>query len=313
LQNAALDANRAAAGLPANFFMANPALRTASSMLETTAGNTRYNALQIELRRRISGGLLVQGSYQHQFARQGWAQRSLREDWRYIDSTGGPIHSFKLNWVFELPFGQGKRFGSGAGRYMDWLIGGWEWDGIARVQSGSIFNFGGYRLVGMTAKDLQSMFKIRKVADADGRIRVYMLPEDVIAQSRIALSQQSATSATGYSGDLPTGRYIAPASSPDCVQYWSGMCPGTSEVLKINGPMYWKVDFSFVKRIAVHKNMRLEARMDLYNVFDTVNFIAVGVGGSALTSWEVTSGQRDDSASQDPGGRITQFSLRFSW
>jgi hypothetical protein len=70
---------------------------------------------------------------------------------------------------------------------------------------------------------------------------------------------------------------------------------------------------SFVKRIAVVKNMRIEARMDLFNVFDTINYTAVGVGGSALTSWEVTAGATDASASQDPGGRITQFGLRFSW
>jgi hypothetical protein len=70
---------------------------------------------------------------------------------------------------------------------------------------------------------------------------------------------------------------------------------------------------SFVKRIAVAKNMRLEARMDLFNVFNTINWIATTVGGSSLSSWEVTSGWTDTNASQDPGGRITQFGLRFSW
>jgi hypothetical protein len=312
------DANRIKAGVPTNFFIPNPAVAQGNAYLETTGGNTRYNAVQVELRRRMSKGLLVQGSYQRTFGRKNWSQRSLREDWFYIDSTGGPTHSFKVNWVFELPFGRGKTLGSGVGTWTDRLIGGWEVDGIARVQSGSIFNFGNYRLVGMTEKDLQKMFKIRYVTDANGLLRVYMLPMDVIEQSIIALTKYTATTATGYVNDIvPTGRYIAPASGPDCVQFNVGgsqqMCPGTKQVRKITGPMYWKVDLSFLKRIAVVKNMRIEARMDLFNVFDTINFSALGVGGSSLTSWEVTSAATDASASQDPGGRITQFGLRFSW
>ena len=59
-----LDANRIAAGLPINFFMRQPvAWPRGTPYLETTAGNTRFNAMQIELRRRMSHGLLVQGSY----------------------------------------------------------------------------------------------------------------------------------------------------------------------------------------------------------------------------------------------------------
>jgi hypothetical protein len=57
----------------------------------------------------------------------------------------------------------------------------------------------------------------------------------------------------------------------------------------------------------------IEARMDLYNVFDNINFNPVGVGSSSLSSWEVTSAARDLNASQDAGGRITSFGLRFSW
>jgi hypothetical protein len=313
-----LDKNRIAAGLPINFFMANPALAQGNAYLETNGGNTRYNGLQFELRRRMSKGLLIQGSYQYSFGRKTWNQRSLREEWFYQDSTGGPVHSLKGNWVWELPFGRGRTFGSGAGAWMDRLIGGWEVDGVARVQSGTIFNIGNYRLVGMTLDELQSVFKVRKVTGSDGLLRVYMLPDDIIQQSIIALNGTSATDPTGYSkGVVPTGRYFAPASGPDCVQYNVGgghdMCPGTTLVRKLTGPKYWKVDMSFVKRIAVAKNMRIEARMDLFNVFSTVNWNALAVGSSSLASWEVTSGQTDTNASQDPGGRITQFGLRFSW
>jgi hypothetical protein len=59
--------------------------------------------------------------------------------------------------------------------------------------------------------------------------------------------------------------------------------------------------------------MFIEARMDLFNIFDTINFNATNATGSAITNWQVTSAAQDVNASQDPGGRITQFGLRFSW
>ena len=315
------DANRIAAGLPINFFQANPALAQGNAYLETNGGNTRYNALQIELRRRMSQGLLVQGSYSYAFGRQTWRWNSLRDDWNYIPSTGNPDHAFKLNWVYELPFGQGKKWGSGAGGFMNALIGGWEWDGVARVQTGEKFDYGRFRLVGMNDQEFQDIYKFYHEKDANGVERIYMFPQDVIQNSILALYTASATSPTGYSGALPTGRYLAPAGGPDCVQYMLGMCPGTAETRIVTGPMYWKVDMSFVKRFQLPRRMVVEARMDLFNVFDTINFLAIGPTsntsttgmGANMSNWQVTSAATDVNASQDPGGRITQFGLRFTW
>lgn len=308
-----LDANRIAAGLPINFFMANPAVAQGSSYLETTVGNTRFNALQVDMTKRMSHGLMVQANYAFSFGRQTYMQRSLRENWSYINSGGGATHTFKANWVYELPFGKGKSWGSSAGRLLDGFIGGWEIDGIGRVQTGPKFNYGGYRLVGMTEKDLQNMFKFRHETGTDGVDRIFMLPADVITNSTLALYTTSATTATGYAGALPTGRYLAPASGPDCVQYMTADCPGTAITRFITGPKYWKVDMSLVKRVNLVKNLRLEARMDLFNIFDTVNFTPTGSMGSSYNSWQVTSGAQDVNASQDPGGRITQFGLRITW
>jgi hypothetical protein len=262
----------------------------------------------------MSKGLLVQGSYIRSFGRQTWGQRSLREEWYYQDSTGGPDHSFKVNWAYELPFGQGKQFASGASRWMEALVGGWEIDGVARIQSGAKFNYGGYRLVGMDEKAFQDMFKFYHIADANGVDRIYMLPEDVIKQSIVAIYGTSATTATGYAGNVtPTGRYLAPASGPDCVQYLSGMCPGTEITRIVTGPMYGKLDLSFVKRFSLPKNMKIEARMDLYNVTNAINFNATNSMGSSFNSWQVTSAAQDLNGSQDPGGRVTSFGLRFLW
>src|SRR5439155_18254145 len=52
-----------AAGQPVNMFQVNPTLTTAAANLEVNGGNTNYHGLQVELKRRMSKGLLFQGSY----------------------------------------------------------------------------------------------------------------------------------------------------------------------------------------------------------------------------------------------------------
>ena len=318
LQNPSFAANAAAAGLPANFFMVDPAQVQGASNLMYNGGTTRYDSLQIDLRRRFSGGFTAQASY---VLGEGltWVRPTMRNDFVQIKDANTVEHAVKFNWVYELPFGQGKRWASGVSRYMNYLVGGWEFDGAARIQSGDVLNFGNVRLVGMSDRDLQDMFKLYFQTDADGKQRIYMLPQDVINNSIIAMTKWSATDPSGFTGGVaPTGRYIAFPSSPDCVQAYAGQCAPLTHF--VHGPMVTKVDMSFVKRFNLGGSRRIEARMDLYNVFNNVNFTPItglaaasGAAGSALSGWEVTTAMRDPNASQDPGGRITSFALRFSW
>lgn len=313
LQNSAFNANRIAAGLPANFFTANPASLNGGAFLRQNGGKTTYDSVQIELRRRLSQGLLVAGSYVHG-TRNTWAWNSLREStWHSVPSTVGPDQALKVNWVYDLPFGRGRKFGGGVSRWVDLLIGGWQFDGVGRYQSGQKFDIGGFKLVGMTAKDVQKMFQFTERADSTGKMRVYMFPNDVIDQSIVAFSQTSATSLTGYSGTPPSGRYFTRRSDLDCVAYIAGDC-GQPETVLITAPWYGKTDFGFAKRFNVGGSRFIEARMDLYNVFDNINFTPVGIStGNSLSNWEVTTAARDPNASQDAGGRITSLALRFSW
>ena len=199
LQYTGLRANMLKAGLPANFWVANPDVVLGGAFLEYNGGTTRYDGLQMELSQRMTKGLLLMGSYQ--FGRTyTWNRPTLRQGFGRQLAANGVDHADKISWLYELPFGRGRKWGSGALGWRKQLIGGWEWDGTGMVQSGAIMNFGNYRLVGMTDKDLQEMYKIYRRKDAAGVERIYMLPEDVIQQSIIALSGTSSTSPTGYAG-----------------------------------------------------------------------------------------------------------------
>jgi hypothetical protein len=103
---------------------------------------------------------------------------------------------------------------------LDRIVGGWEFHGTGRVQSGQVLNFGNVNLVGMTQDEFRKEFKLR-FDDAKGV--VYHLPQDIIDNTIKAFSV-SATTPDGYTRGAPTGRYIAPASSRTCIQVVAGDC-----------------------------------------------------------------------------------------
>ncbi len=130
-------------------------------------------------------------------------------------SPGDLTHAFKLTLVYDLPFGQGRRFGSGVNGFVDRIINGWTFGLSSRIQSGQLVNLGNVRLYGMTRDEVQDIYKLRF---DDANKFVYMLPQDVIDET-IKAFNVSATSATGYgTAGAPTGRYFGPANGPDCIE-----------------------------------------------------------------------------------------------
>ena len=90
--------------------------------------------------------------------RQLRLRRRLVEDDRYSfrvprilnRNTGDVVHALKGSWVFQIPVGRGKRFGTDMNPWLDGLAGGWMFSGTARIQSGDMQDMGNIRVVGMT-------------------------------------------------------------------------------------------------------------------------------------------------------------------
>ena len=290
-------ANALTAGLPANFFLANPAYLGGAEVVGN-GGYTKYNSLQLELRKRLSNGFSFNSNYVLGKAdiSERYSLRTPRKKVEQSGTVGGVTHALKANWTYELPFGQGRRWGSDASGFVDRLIGGWSFDGIARIQSGRLLDLGNRRLVGMTADELGKSFKLR--FDDAGKA-VYMLPEDIIENTVRAYSV-SATTASGYSGIAPTGRYIAPANGPDCIEIAQtaadngfGDC-GIGSLI-VTGPTLIRFDMSAVKRVPIKGRLNFEFRAELLNAFNHPWFTPVlGIGNDPDDyRVEATSGARE--------------------
>jgi len=258
-----------AAGLPRNFLLVNPDLTGGANIVENR-GRTMYNSMVLELKRRAASGLSFSSSYVMGHATQTNFLSVRIEDpmLRNGGEEGDVSHAVKLNLLYPLPFGRGQRFGSNANGVVDRIIGGWQLAFNARAQSGRLIDLGNVRLVGMTEKELQKAFKLR----IDERQRVFMLPQDIVDNTFKAFST-SATSASGYSSNgPPSGRYLAPADSFDCIETIRGEGKCGVQSLVVQGPLFQQYDLSVVKRIGLFGNVNAEFRLDALNVFDNVNF-----------------------------------------
>jgi carboxypeptidase family protein/TonB-dependent receptor-like protein len=299
--------NAAKAGLPANFFVANPDLLGGAN-LTTNNNRTNYHSLQVEVRRRLSQGLQFQTSYVFGQAMTSVFQTFRRPTYMVRDggSEGDLTHQFKANVVYDLPFGQGRRFGSNVNGIVDRVIGGWQLGLTSRIQSGQLVDLGNVRLVGMSRSDVENMFKLR--FDNAGHT-VWMLPEDVIDNTIKAFSV-SATSPTGYSTQgVPTGRYFAPANGPDCIEVDNGADYGEcgTRSLVVTGPTFQQHDIRISKRTPIVGTVNVEFAAELLNAFNHPNFVPVGGIGNDIANYEVTGLTGTNTA------RVIQFVTRINW
>lgn len=111
--------------------------RTADTLFWNGQFSANYHALQVAINRRAADGLTIKGAYTYSKAinmtdDDGWAGvmfNYLPHLRRNRAQAGFNIpHIFQIGYVYELPFGKGKRWANtGAAR---WILGDWQVNGI---------------------------------------------------------------------------------------------------------------------------------------------------------------------------------------
>ncbi|MBI3472238.1 MAG: carboxypeptidase regulatory-like domain-containing protein [Candidatus Solibacter usitatus] len=111
-------------------------------------GSSTYHSLQAKMEKRFSSGYSFLASYAWSKCLDGPGSEEGGSPVYYLDNLNkGPCafdvpHNFVTSYIYELPFGKGRRFLSNAGRLADLVIGGWQWQGINTVQSGVPYSVG---------------------------------------------------------------------------------------------------------------------------------------------------------------------------
>ena len=120
------------------------------SLEKGSFANSIYHALQLRVDRRFSQGFTFLASYTagkliddsstsgtgllppYAFIQQ-WHDRSAERSLSVTDVS----QRFVLSALYELPFGRGRKFGSEMNRVADFLVGGWQLNGIWTLSTGT--------------------------------------------------------------------------------------------------------------------------------------------------------------------------------
>jgi len=293
--NSAYRANRESTtlGLAGNFFVANP--NAAFVNVLANDANSNYNAMEIELRRRFSNGLQFQADYTWSKAmgdavdNQGnsqadlashLTQRNRRADYRR--STQDQTQRFIANGIYDLPFGKGKKFFTGANGLVDSIVGGFNIGAIVTWATGVPFyvasgrstfnqqtaNIGAQFIGGHTFEEFKGNIGLFKNSTGVFFVNPNIL--DVVV---------SPTTGKAVSSTLKAGWMAAPAAGTF----------GDFPVNSLSGPSYFNFDLSLTKRFRITETVRFEIKGTAINVLNHPNFIYGTVNFDSTSFGRVTT------------------------
>jgi hypothetical protein len=275
-------------------------------------GNSNYNGLQVSLRHAMAAGLQFDINYVYSksidvgsnaervngFESNGLAYNSQVINafspnlWR-APSDFDTTHQFNANWVWDLPYGRGRHWGSGAHGFVNGIFGGWGLNGLYRWTSGFPFSVEAGNGWSTDFELEGSAFltgprpKTGVFIEPNGTPTVFQNPEQTIS-----CSCSPDTTAGGASTFRPT--YAGEAGQRN----------------NFRGPGYFGVDAGLSKTWDVGEQKSIRFAWEAFNITNSVRFDAAGsLIGQTLVS--LTGFGIFNSELTTP--RVMQYSLRFAF
>jgi hypothetical protein len=248
-------------------------------------GWNHYHGLTLALNRQFSNGFLINAHYTWSKALD-WVQgemqlnggseavgnipgdldrRNLRNNQRYSDHD--IRHRFVATWVYELPFGRGKRWSAG-NSFVDGIIGGWKVGGNYLAQTGTPNNIGGgntnsingrpHRIEGAPAevpKELQRWY--------DGRTTVTLPNGQRITPCNFCFLKYNVGAFRGSTTTAANGNTILD------MLWWGTAATNYGD---ITGPGRDNINLSIERNFKVKERVELALSAEATNAFNTVQF-----------------------------------------
>jgi hypothetical protein len=250
---------------------------TSITYLNNYRGKTRYDSLQATLERHFRNDFALLVAYTLSKTQDNvLKQDGSGDEWALAANRHFP-HFLKLTWIYEVPFGPGKRWDVDG--VLGQIVGGWTITGIHNYRSGNTLTVSDSRINGAG----------------------YPFRPDVV-------SGADQVSYDGSSVDLVNGTpYLNPAAfatqplSTQGIPTRVGTAPA---IIDARGPALYTEDLGFLKRFGV-SDRNLEFRLDILNLFNR--------SGLANPNTDISSPLFGKITGVGQGARRLQLSLRATF
>jgi hypothetical protein len=298
-----------ALGIPANFFVANP--NAAGITLLGNDSMSNYNSLQAEVRRRFSGGLQFQADYTFSKALTNASgalgnNQSDLTSWRtlrdkqldYMRAGQDQTHRFVFNSIYDLPFGKGRRYMSDTNGFVDRVIGGWTagsivvwatrppWFIASNRTTVNQFNAGNNPadLVGISFEEFKK------------NIGIFRHPTGIYFINPALLN---------ITTNPTTGAFVSSTIKPGLLAAPAPGFFGNFPINSLNGPRYFNIDASLVKRIPITETVKGELKTTFINILNNPNFVYNGNNFDSTSFGRITG--------TSGNSRVIHFTLKVTW
>ncbi len=219
-------------------------------MFERNDGRIWYNSAQVVVNKRFSDGLTLNGTYtfSKSIEESGFMDATLQTIQRSVYFADRP-HRVTLSGVYELPFGNGRRFLGGATGPLNVLVSGWEIAGSWLFNSGRPWELPGnvYYVEGAQNPNVNfSDAIIRGVMPCVARME-----NDGKTLTMLAYSVAAGCSSPNF--------IVRPSYSPRDAPFRDD---------HIRRPPFYQFDMNFAKTTRLVGNTRLQFRLEVFNVLN---------------------------------------------
>jgi hypothetical protein len=243
-----------------------------------------YNALQTSLEHRFSGGFNVLAAYTYAHLLETAAGNVNQYDIQNAHNGAaekGPTtpdfrHQLVVSYVYELPYGKGKHFGSNANAVAQSVLGGWQVAGVTTVHSGEAFDV-------LMGSDLTNTGAFPPRPDMIHN--PYDFSFDVATQAALGCSNPGHQTRDCW---FNQAAFVAPLLAGTPGNCGGHQCSardfGTAGRAVLRGPDLVNFDFSAYKTFQLSERFGLVFRAEFFNLFNHPNFNLPNVGSGGGSS-----------------------------
>ena len=240
-------------------------------------GTSSYNALELKVQKRFHATGQIGAAYTWSkfitdtdsfLASQDSGGEGVYQDYtnpkaeRSLYSSNVP-HRLVINYIFNLPFGQGQRFGANTNPIVSRVISGWSMSGITTFQSGVPLH------LTTSGNNLSKTF-------GAGTIRPNYAAGCTKGNSISAYQASLATSTSPASGKWFNTSCFSLPNTPGLAGPGTSSSYGFGNESRVDGGLSAagvdNFDFTLAKATTIHEQIGLKFSVEVFNLFNRVQF-----------------------------------------